>query len=43
MRDQNEELREDNRGLRDQLHELRLGQKALATTEEVREEVTAQR
>ena len=28
--------------MRDQLHELKMGQKALATTEEVREEVTAQ-
>ncbi len=43
LRDSQEYLREDNKNLRDQLHDLKMGQKALATTEEVREEVTAQR
>lgn len=43
VRESNECLRQDNRNLRDQLHELKMGQRALATAEEVREEMTAQR
>jgi hypothetical protein len=41
--DKMDSLENDNRILRDHLHELRLGQKALATREEMTEEVTAQR
>ena len=43
LHDACETLRDDNKQLRDQLHDLQTGQRALATREEVTEEVTAQR
>jgi hypothetical protein len=37
------EVKKDHKQIRDQVHEVRMGQAALATREEVIEEITSQR